>query len=127
MFKPYMGKGCGVPKIACAIVSPGSVRALLAQMAVCEVMGVSLVALSAAGRGDRESAFARQTAIYLCRLVFAMTLNEIAQCFGRDRTTVAHAVRRIEEAREDAGFDATLRRLEVSLRRLANTQAGSRS
>lgn len=116
LFKPYMGKWGALPKIPSAMLLPGGARAYLAQMAVCEAFGVHLVALTAEGRGRRKIAFARQTAMYLCRLVFAMRLSEIARCFGRDRTTVAHALDRIEEARENARFDAKLRRLEALLR-----------
>jgi hypothetical protein len=115
LFKPYPGKWGAVPKIPPAVLAPGGARAYLAQMAVCEAFGVHLIALAAEGRGNHTVAFARQTAMYLCRLVFAMRLTEIAQCFGRDRTTVAHAIARIEEAREDARFDATLGVIEALL------------
>lgn len=93
-------------------------RALMAQMAVAEGMGVPLLALCDQRRGGREAAFARQTAMYLCRLAFDMSLTEIAETFGRDRTTAAYAVRRIEEAREDPEFDRMLGRLETALQRL---------
>lgn len=120
LFKPYRGKGGALPKLPPALLLPGGARAYLAQMAVCEAFGVHLVALTAEGRGRHKVAFARQTAMYLCRLVFAMTLSEIAQCFGRDRTTAAHAIRRIEEAREDARFDATLCVIEMLLRQIGS-------
>ncbi len=124
MFKPYMGKA--LPKIPPAMLQPGGARAYLAQMAVCEAFGVHLVALSAEGRGKRRVAFARQTAMYLCRLVFVMRLSEIARCFGRDRTTIAHALSRIEEAREDAAFDAKLRLLEVLLHEIGSADTEER-
>jgi len=120
LFKPYMGKA--LPKIPAGMLLPGGARAYLAQMAVCEAFGVHPVALGAEGRSKHPVAFARQTAMYLCRLVFAMRLVEIAACFGRDRTTVAHAVRRIEEAREDAAFDAKLRLLEALLREIGSEE-----
>ncbi|MCB8838855.1 helix-turn-helix domain-containing protein [Aurantimonas sp. VKM B-3413] len=55
---------------------------------------------------------ARHVAIYLAHVVFQISLNAMAGEFGRDRTTVAHAVRRIEDRRDDAAFDALLGRLE---------------
>ena len=123
LFKPYLGKGRALVKLPLAMLQPGGARAYLAQMAVCEAFGVHLVALTAEGRGDHTVAFARQTAMYLCRLVFAMRLTEIALCFGRDRTTAAHAIRRIEEAREDARFDARLTVIEALLRDIASDDA----
>lgn len=122
LFKPYMGKGRAFAKMPTALLLPGGVRAALAQMAVCEALDVHPMALFANGRGKRKAAFARQTAMYLCRLVFKMTLHEIAECFDRDRTTVAHAVLRIEEAREDTRFDAKLRKIEALLRQVADSQ-----
>lgn len=120
LFKAYRGKGGALPKIPPALLLPGGARAYLAQMAVCEAFGVHLAALTAAGRGERKAAFARQTAMYLCRLVFAMRLSDIAACFGRDRTTVAHGIEHIEEAREDASFDAKLRLLEALLHQIGS-------
>ena len=56
---------------------------------------------------------ARHVAMYLAHVVFQVPLMAIAAAFGRDRTSVAHAVRRIEDRRDDRGFDATLSRLEA--------------
>lgn len=126
LFKPYMGKWRALPKIPVAMLLPGGARAYLAQMAVCEAFDIHLAALFAEGRGRRPVSFARQTAMYLCRLVFAMRLCEIALCFGRDRTTVAHAIDHIEEAREDIVFDAKLRLLEAVLRDITRSDAESR-
>jgi len=91
-------------------------QALLVQITVAEVLRVRLTDLCGPQRGDAHSAFARQTAMYLCRLVFDMRLGDIAMAFGRDRSTASHAIRRIEEAREDAVFDSRLAWLESALR-----------
>lgn len=56
---------------------------------------------------------ARHVAMYLAHVVFQVPLMAIAAAFGRDRTSVAHAVRRIEDRRDDRSFDATLARLEA--------------
>lgn len=99
-------------------------QALLAQIAVAEVMGVKLTDLAADRRGDSRAAFARQTAMYLCRLVFFMRLEDIAASFGRDRSTAGHAIRRIEEAREDPALDRRLQWLEDALRRAGRDMDG---
>lgn len=98
-------------------LSPAAEQALLAQMVVAEVTGIRLTALCAGSRGDAGSAFARQMAMYLCHLAFAMSFTAVGQAFGRDRTTAGHAVRRIEEAREDPELDRVLQHLEEALRR----------
>ena len=98
-------------------------RALLAQMAVAEATGIELRALCGGERGDARTAFARQIAMYLCLLAFAMNCCEIARAFGRDRTTVRHAVRRVEAAREHPGLDRALNGLETMLRRAGGAYA----
>ena len=91
-------------------------RVLLAQMVVAEVMGVALIALCRNTRGDARAAFARQTAMYLCHAVFAMRVGAVAKAFRRDRSTVRHAVRLIEQNREaDPEFDRSFAWLELSL------------
>lgn len=93
-----------------------SQQALLTQLMVAQATGIRLSALCAAQRGTVQEAFARQLAMYLCRLVFAMTLRDIAMAFQRDRSTAAHAIRRIEEAREQPEFDRRLTSVEAALR-----------
>lgn len=90
---------------------------LLVQMAVAEVTGVGLTDLASGKRGGAQAAFARQTAMYLCHLVFRMSARRVAEAFGRDRTTVRHALHRIEELREDRELDRVLNWLEAMLRR----------
>jgi len=92
-------------------------QALLVQMAVAEVTGVELARICGAKRGDSRSALARQTAMYLCHLVFRMNRAQVGVAFGRDRKTVCHALERIEELREDVEFDRMLAWLESSLSR----------
>lgn len=68
--------------------------------------------LGASTRGRSKIAFARQTAMYLARVGFGMTLAEAGRLFGRDRTTVAHACRCVEDRRDDPRFDALLSAME---------------
>ena len=93
-------------------------RVLLAQATVAEIMGVALNDLCRNTRGDKHAALARQTAMYLCHSVFAMPINDIADAFGRDRSTVRHAIRLIDFHREaDTGVDRICAWLEASLQR----------
>lgn len=55
---------------------------------------------------------ARHVAMYLAHVVFQVPLVRASKSFGRDRTSIAHAVRRIEDRRDDPGFDAKIEHLE---------------
>jgi chromosomal replication initiation ATPase DnaA len=106
-----------VPAGALPEVSEAGQQALLVQIAVSQVMGVGLTVFVQPERGCVREAFARQMAMYLCRLVFAMSLRDIGLAFGRDRSTAKHAIRRIEEAREHPDVDRRLAWLETVLKR----------
>jgi len=69
-------------------------------------------ALTAATRGSPREAFARQVAMYLAHVGFALSFETIGRCFGRDRTTVAHACRVVEDGRDDIWLDCRLATLE---------------
>ena len=92
-------------------------RAWLVQATVAHVTGVALKDLCATTRGSPKVAFARQIAMYLSHIVFTISPTEVARVFGRDRSTVAYALWRIEELREEPQFDRTLDWLEAMLRR----------
>jgi len=57
---------------------------------------------------------ARHICMYLLHVVFSLPPGVIGCLFRKDRTTVAHACRRIEDRREKAAFDAFLHALEVA-------------
>jgi len=61
-----------------------------------------------------SSALARQIAMYLTHTVFGFTYSRVAAAFRRDRTTVSHACRLIEDHRDDTAFDALMERLEIT-------------
>ncbi len=61
-------------------------------------------------------AFARQLAMYLCHVAANMSLREISQVFGRDRTTVSHACHAIEDRRDCPTFDRQIEMLEREFR-----------
>jgi chromosomal replication initiation ATPase DnaA len=101
-------------------VSPMSLareQAWLVQATVAHVSGVALKDLCAGTRRSPKAAFARQIAMYLSHIVFKLSPAGVARVYGRHPTTVAYALRRIEELREDPAFDRTLDWLEAMLNR----------
>jgi len=91
-------------------------RARLAAGVASYATGVAQVEIEAAGRGAASAAFARQVAMYLTHVAFALSLSRVAAAFGRDRSTVAHACHLIEDRRDRAAFDAWIAELEAMLR-----------
>ncbi|MFG1432099.1 helix-turn-helix domain-containing protein [Xanthobacter sp. V2C-8] len=83
---------------------------------VCAAEGVDVEGLLALHRSPAQVAAARQLAMYLAHVVLGLSQAEVARAFGRDRTTVAHACRRIEDQRDEAGFDRHVAALEAGLR-----------
>ncbi|HTJ57653.1 MAG TPA: helix-turn-helix domain-containing protein [Devosiaceae bacterium] len=83
---------------------------------------VPVAALLDVGRGRASAAAARQLAMYLANTKLGLTLTEVGALFGRDRTTVAHACRLIEDHRDenDPAFDEELGRLEHAIDDLGN-------
>ena len=67
-------------------------------------------------RRSQRTALARQVAMYLTHVAFGLNFVRVANAFGRDRTTVAHACRVVEDRRDDPDFDSWLEALETFLR-----------
>ncbi|WDR06424.1 helix-turn-helix domain-containing protein [Devosia rhodophyticola] len=63
-------------------------------------------------RCRRNTAQARQLAMYLIHVSLGRSLTEVGRVFGRDRTTVSYACALIEDGRDDARFDAAVDQLE---------------
>ena len=61
-----------------------------------------------------RSVLARQVAMYLLHVGGGISLGRTAAAFGRDRSTVAHAVRALELRRDQPEFDAWIQALEDS-------------
>jgi chromosomal replication initiation ATPase DnaA len=91
----------------------------VAQAVAAHSFGIPLDALTAAKTGSAKAVKARQVAMYLSRTVLKLGAREVARAFRRTHPAVLQACRRIEEAREDPGFDRTLEWLESFLRRAA--------
>jgi Bacterial dnaA protein helix-turn-helix len=105
--------------IAASSASPLQDRALVAGRFVAALVGwatgIGEDELLASGRGPGETARARQIAMYLLHTSLSASYGEVARAFGRDRTTVSHACRLIEDTRDDPRHDALLCRLETVL------------
>ena len=78
--------------------------------------GLDAEALIAPTRGAPRASFARQVAMYLAHVGFALSFETIGRAFGRDRTTVAHACRVVEDSREDIWTDVRMEALEMVCR-----------
>lgn len=87
----------------------------LAQQAVAYASGQCIEEIAAPTRRSRHAALARQIAMYLAHVALGLNFVQIAGAAGRDRTTVAHACRVVEDRRDDPDFDALLDRLEAFL------------
>ena len=86
-------------------------------VAVALVVGaafeVPVFRLFSPSRGAGEVAFARHVAMYIAHVELGLPMQRVGEGFGRNRTTVAHACRRIEESRDSWQLD----RLIVAARR----------
>ncbi|WP_207552873.1 helix-turn-helix domain-containing protein [Consotaella salsifontis] len=84
----------------------------MAQEIVSACLDVPVAEIVQPQRSLAEICLARHVAMYLAHVIFQVPLASIAPNFGRDRSSIGHAVRRIEDQREDRDFDALLSRLE---------------
>ena len=79
---------------------------------VGRAVGVDPDRLRHPGRGDARTAFARQVAIYVARTRLGLSFTAAGRLFGRDRTTAAHACRRVEERRDERWADELVERVD---------------
>lgn len=92
--------------------SPDNIRRLVTGCVAFD-FGLDAAALEAGLRGSQRVAFARQIAMYLAHVCFGLSFESVGRAFGRDRTTVAHACRIVEDRREDIWFDCRVAGLEL--------------
>jgi chromosomal replication initiation ATPase DnaA len=90
----------------------GSDVARLVESVVASAFGVIPDAMRTASRGEAQVALARQVAIYLAHTRLRLSYSRAGAYFHRDRTTAAHACRKVEDLREDRGLDTLLDCLE---------------
>jgi len=81
--------------------------------------GLAAAALETGLRGSQPAAHARQIAMYLAHTGFGLSFEIIGHAFGRDRTTIAHAFRVVDDARDDIRFDCRVATLDLICRRVA--------
>jgi len=70
----------------------------------------------AKSRGAPRAALARQVAMYLAHVACGLDFAAVGRLFRRDRTTVSHACRVVEDLRDDAWFDRRVAALEHACR-----------
>jgi chromosomal replication initiation ATPase DnaA len=80
---------------------------------VAAEFGLDAAAVTSSTRGPPRAAYARQAAMYLAHVGFALSFETIGRAFDRDRTTVAHACRVVEDSRDGARLDRRLAALET--------------
>ena len=94
----------------------------ITRVAVAHVFDVGAGDMRTRSRYPR-AALARQIAMYLGHVVLGMPVVQLADAFGRNRSTVYHAVRHVEDLREDAELDRMVFFLECQVRRAAGARA----
>jgi chromosomal replication initiation ATPase DnaA len=96
--------------------------ARMSKEVVCEAYGIPHAELMA-DRSGSSLARARQTAMYLAHVVGQLTLNEVAELFRRERSTVSHACINIENSRDSPIIELQLDYMETRLReRIRNAE-----
>ena len=105
---------CSVPQSE-ASSSPDDICRLVTSCVAFD-FGLDVDALNAGSGTARRAVFARQIAMYLAHVGFGLNFEIVGQAFGRDRTTVAHACRVIEDSRDDIWFDCRVATLELVCR-----------
>lgn len=95
--------------------SPTSARLVCHDIArlVAGEFGLDAAAMISPTRGAPHAAYARQVAMYLAHVGFALSFEAIGRAFDRDRTTVSHACRVVEDSRDDVRLDHRLAALEA--------------
>jgi hypothetical protein len=96
-------------------IDPSTLHQSVCQWVVVRVAtdyGLDPSELTGSIRGSPRVAFARQVAMYLAHVGFALSFEAVGQNFGRDRTTVSHACRVVEDSRDDLWLDCRLAVLE---------------
>ena len=86
-----------------------------AEACAASIYGVRHEDIRAATRGPANVAWARQVAMYQCHTTLRLSLTDVGALFERDRTTVGHACRIVEDRRDDQSFDIIMTCLERTI------------
>ncbi len=95
-------------------IADDRVRTELAVSVAAAALGAARAEVIGNGRSHRV-VLARQVAMYLLHVGCSLSLGRVSAAFGRDRTTVAYAVRTMELKRDEPAFDAWLQALEDAM------------
>ena len=79
---------------------------------VAALFNVSGRELRGPGRSPLAVSRVRQIAMYVTHVTLRLSMRDVGQGFGRDRTTVLYACHQIEDLREDEEFDDIVARVE---------------
>lgn len=93
---------------------------------VATVFAVEAGPLMQRTRGRARTAEARQVAMYLAHVACELSLTATGRMFDRDRTTVAYACRRVEDARERPEFNHAIAMMERTVRAIVRTSRALR-
>jgi chromosomal replication initiation ATPase DnaA len=103
-------------------------RVRLASEVTAYAFGVEIEEVVSATRRSAEASLARHVSMYLAHVAFGLPMARVADAFGRDRSTAAHACHRVEDRRDDPEFDARLDLLEACLKTAPEpVEAGGRA
>ena len=98
--------------------------AFTARRLVAKEFEVAESELARANRCPQPIAFARQVAMYMAHVAYQLSYQEVADAFGRERSTVAYACAVVEDARDDPEMEARLDKVERRMNGLARLVHG---
>lgn len=107
------------PLIYCRDTQAFAVQSHQANLAIAAVsleFGLTELDMKNPERQNRQLRFARQVAMYLAHVVYELNHTHLGRIFAKDRSTISHACKVVEESRDDGVFDLKLIRLENFLR-----------
>lgn len=96
-------------------IDEAALDAAVLEQIVLRAFGLDASTLRTRRRGRAAVAFARQVAIYVLHVRMGISVTRAARIFGRDRRTAAHAVRVVEDRRDDGRIDALVGTVETAM------------
>ena len=118
MYRRSDFSGCIRPKIANSVPSDHASAPLLLRVTseiVAHSFDLDPRKLVSRKRGSSAVSRARQVTAYLLHTTLSMPLIDIARELQKDRTTIGHACRMVEDLRDDPDFDDRISGLESTL------------
>ena len=91
---------------------------------VAQEMRVCLTKMLGRSRGYGRAARARQLAMYLAHVLLSRPQHDVALMFGRERTTVVHAIQMMEDRRDDPVVERLIERIERRFERTHSRAIG---